>query len=201
MASNATQSQEPTPAQLSLRSIIDCAHEASRISLNSHARIKETTASPVQGYGGDVFGHWCGVIVVACEPARIIYKAHFMSQTAKALAGVKVGRTPENIPADLAADFMREFCNMSAGAIKRALSNEASQAGISLPVVTRGFDEVFQQYEHDPNSLHFYWTLGTPQGELVVTLNIVIADWVGLAKLKLNPIEQPDDQEGEMEFL
>ena len=40
-------------------------------------------------------------------------------------------------------DFIRELCNVIAGYLKHTLSENNIQVGISLPLLARGFDDLF----------------------------------------------------------
>ncbi len=88
-----------------------------------------------------VKAHWMSLILGAGRDMRITFKCHFMSEDGpgfgRGLAEVS-SLTEERI-----LDFFKEFCNLTMGGLKILLENNQIQIGTSLPLVTRGFDEVF----------------------------------------------------------
>src|SRR4051794_4093544 len=85
-----------------------------------------------------VFGKWMTLIILAGGPLRITLKIHYKTTDIKNL-GSKDG-------IDLSihsSSFMKELCNLIAGWMKRKLDQNGLTLGISLPVSSHGFDEVF----------------------------------------------------------
>jgi len=66
-----------------------------------------------------------------------------MTGDAAILASRPYGEDPSAVTPEQGADFMKELCNLVSGALKRVFSGAGIQAGISLPLLTRGFDEIF----------------------------------------------------------
>lgn len=106
-----------------------------------------------------VLGHWMGMVLISAREVKLTFKVHFMTRNAKALAASTYGLPAEQISMDQALDFMREFCNLMAGSYKQALSKIEVDSGISLPLLTRGFDQVFFNPQSVPNQHHWNWAL------------------------------------------
>ena len=83
------------------------------------------------------------LILVSGKALRITFKVHFNIKSTKKMASPIYGKSPEKIEIRQAKDFIKEFCNLSAGYIKKIFEDQSLDVGISLPLVIRGFDEVF----------------------------------------------------------
>ena len=107
-----------------------------------------------------VFAPWMSLILISGPQIRLTFKAYFKSKTAAAFAAPLFRLPVEQILVDQAIDFIREYCNLTAGGLKKALADAGLSTGISLPVVTRGFDEIFFRADQGAGqSLH--WTIQT----------------------------------------
>ena len=84
-----------------------------------------------------VYAHWMGLILVGRQGLKTIFKVHFSSNQITGLLGRKFKSK------NLMLDFAKEYCNLVAGAIKAELGKAELDCGISLPLITRGFDETF----------------------------------------------------------
>jgi len=104
-----------------------------------------------------VFGHWMSFILGSGKSLRIIFKAHFMTDAARYFAAKTYKAYKEKISQEQALDFVREFCNLTAGQIKLDLDRNNVVIGASLPGITRGFDEIF--YPQRPGSIRKCWSL------------------------------------------
>ena len=61
-------------------------------------------------------------------------------------------------------DFVKEFCNLASGFLKRNFEKHGMIIGCSLPMVTRGYYQVFQDEKASIylNNLHHCFTLEHP---------------------------------------
>lgn len=105
-----------------------------------------------------VFAAWRSLILVSGPQLRITLKVYFRLATAQALAAPVFRTDPKGVHKDQAIDFIREYCNLTAGGIKLALSDLGFQTGISLPIVTRGFDEIFFHLDGALGKI-FHWEI------------------------------------------
>lgn len=107
-----------------------------------------------------VLGHWMSFILVAGEAVRIIFKTHFMTETAQFLAAPVYGAVTKDVSVSRALDFFKEYCNLTAGQIKFDLALNEVKVGASLPGLIRGFDEVFYLRKKDSIKNNWYLTCG-----------------------------------------
>ena len=98
----------------------------------------KAVAAPVSNHF--VYDHWMAMVLIASPELRINSKIFYNSDAIRKM-GAKALNQRTDI--DSISDFMKEFCNMSAGLIRTLCTKVSLNLGISLPCVTRGFDEVF----------------------------------------------------------
>jgi hypothetical protein len=142
-----------------------------------------------------VFAHWMSFILISGKVLRIVFKAHFTTESAKFFAAKTFQTFKENVSQIQAFDFIKEYCNVTAGQIKVTLANNNVKMGFSLPGMTRGFDEVF--YESQTGSIKNYWRLDCRGEEINCSANIEVFD-----NFVLNNIaESKKSNQGDVEYL
>lgn len=146
-----------------------------------------------------VFAHWMSIILVAGRALRATFKAHYMTKEAKYYALKAYAKPIEELTEQQAADYMKEYCNLTAGNIKRLLEVNSVSAGISLPLVTRGFDEVF--FPITPGQFIFrdHWRMVSEGHPLDCSVVIEVYDEAQLKDLKID--DQSEEDLGEVDFL
>ncbi len=138
--------------------------------------IKELLTKPA------VYSHWMAIILVSGTKATITFKVHFKTKNAKRLAAPSYGLAPEALARAQAIDYMREFCNLTGGGIKLSLQSLVD-LHLSLPIVTRGFDEIFFAEQTRPNSISDHWRLASGESEVICSTTIDFFDPVDLSSL------------------
>lgn len=103
----------------------------------SDVRLEETPESH------EIMGHWMSLILISGRKLRITFKTQFANHMAQGFAAHMFRLEKGLVSNSQAQDFMREFCNMTAGYLKNALERHQIALGISLPLLTRGFDDFF----------------------------------------------------------
>ena len=131
--------------------------------------------------------------------ARALYAHLLPSPSAGALRTDSVvpnGKSqPDEIQPNQVADFVKEFCNLTAGNIKQALEKSSVLTGISLPLVTRGFDElVFAST--GPQYLRDQWRIAMAEVFLDCSVITEIYD-----QITFSGEESAAEDLGEVEFL
>jgi CheY-specific phosphatase CheX len=196
-SSEAKQSLVDVPAiQEMLLKVIRARSETSlvRSSALKHAALEE-----VANKDDFLYGHWMALILVSGTGIRIILKIHFDSITGRKMLASKIRRKPEDIDERMAIDHMRETCNLLAGAVKSSLSHAGVITGISIPLVTSGFDEAVFSDKIDNRKLQDVWKISFEGGEVVCSSVSDILNWNEFAQLQLNdPVPESD---GDGEFL
>jgi len=145
-------------------------------------------------------------ILVSGDALRVTFKAHFNMDTGKSLAfRVFGGKSAADISRKQAIDYFKEFGNLAAGSIVTLFEKIDIDLGISLPLCTRGFYEVFSDYTEKDNPVITYsdfWALTANDSTVHCSALIEILDRKSLARLV--DFEIAEDESGaddEMDFL
>lgn len=93
---------------------------------------------------------WMVLVLISGPKLRVTLKVHYKLENVQALVSKLFRVEPDQVKIDQANDCMREFCNLSAGALKLLLGNEGFVTATSLPIVARGWDEFFFASENLP---------------------------------------------------
>jgi len=158
-------------------------------------------------------GRWMSIIILAGKALKMNFRVHFNEEVAKQLALKVYAKKPEEISTAQAVDFVKEFCNLVAGGVKRTMQDHQMQSLISMPLITRGTDEVFfdigqpevagelplpKKADHEAGQQD-RWTIQTERGDILcsVTFDILEPDAVQTLKDK----KTDDAAEEEVEFL
>lgn len=164
--------------------------------------IPETPLPP-----GPVYGHWQSVIFLLSPTMRITMKFFFDTYVARDLLARVLRRPLADIKDSLIYDHMRELLNISGGLVKRFLEVEGIPAGTSLPLVTRGFDEIFFSVVNRRDSISDYFPVKCgDDAAFVAGMRVDVIDWKGVNGFTWVP-PQPgaedndDSDDGEMDFL
>jgi len=148
-----------------------------------------------------VYSYWMSLILIVSRSLRLTFKTHYLTTTASFLTHQLV-KGGELVSQRQAIDFMKEYCNLTAGGIKRVLEFVGYPAGISLPVSCRGFDDIF--YPKPSNSLgkEAAWDLIVGDKNVTCSVTVEIFDTTELAKIVDVKLDDPAlFKSGSVEFL
>ena len=110
-------------------------------------------------------------------------------------------KSKEDITREMIEDFMKEYCNLFAGAIKSSFENKGFNSSISLPFLTRSKDQVFfnQHPTIDQSDFVFEdtWEILMDQSVIKNQVFIEIYDSDVLSKV----VEKTDSDDGEGSFF
>jgi hypothetical protein len=148
-----------------------------------------------------VYAHWMSFILLAGEGGKITFKAHYSSSDIQGLVARALNKDMDKINSDLIGDFMREYCNLTAGVIKARLAEVGIHTGLSIPIVTRGFDEIWRMDRDVSNEIISIdaWHLKWPSGSVICTMAARADVWAAAQDLK-DPTTDTSS-ESDMEFL
>jgi hypothetical protein len=140
-------------------------------------------------------------ILLAGEGGILTFKTHYSSRDIQELAASTLKKDSDTIQAAMIADFMREYCNLTIGLVKVKLAEVGIHTGLSIPVVTRGFDEIwYRDYDlKDEFKIADAWRIKWASGSIVCTMSARADDWTQAQYLK-DPASE-SGAGGEMEFL
>jgi hypothetical protein len=103
-----------------------------------------------------LFGHRIANIVVAGSEMRMIFKIHYSEVLGKLLY-TKFLNNP-NPSMQMIDDYFLETCNLAAGRIKHGFGDEGTNLGISIPIKTKAFDDLFFNLKTDGEySSEWHW--------------------------------------------
>lgn len=145
-------------------------------------------------------------ILVSGDALRITFKVHFNTRMAKKLAfRIFGGMSAEDISEKQAIDYFKEYGNLVAGSVITHFGNFGVELGISLPLCTRGFYEVFSDYSETQFPVVTYsdfWELAANDFSLFCSALIEILDVAKLGRLTDYEIDEAAIDDGEeMDFL
>ena len=162
------------------------------------ARVEEIETIDVENQDDFCYGHWMAFIMISGSAIRIMLKIHFKKSTAISMLSKKA-RSESSEKADrMAMDFMKEQCNLMAGALKASFNSAKIITGLSIPLVTRGFDEAVFSDKVDKCKSNDVWKLEWNSGSMVCSSVIEILDWNQFAGFE---IDEDDDDDDDGEFL
>ena len=146
-------------------------------------------------------------ILVSGDAMRLTFKIHFDTRTAKYLAyRIFGGKLPDDISPKQAIDYFKEFGNLVAGSVVTLMAESNIELGISLPLSTRGFYEVYSDYSEKQYPIITYsdfWALKVNGHDIFCSAQFEILDRKPLENLVGYEIAEEGniDDDAEMDFL
>ena len=174
----------------------------SRDKLIDQTGIQEIDIHPYSNVDASIFDHWMSLVLLAGRKLKVCIKIHFDTESGKQMILSKFNRSPDSITLDMIFDRLKELSNLTAGGLKESLGQENGNCGLSLPLVTRGFDEVLfrdrflSAKKHGKRNV---WQLKSANFKLILSSEIQVFDWSAIQEV--NYIERDEEEEGELEFL
>ncbi len=147
-------------------------------------------------------GQWLSLIFVAAQAIKISFKVEYDFREMKYFAHQALAVTAEQVDTRMAHDFVKEYCNLCAGRIKKALEVHGDPSFMSLPLVTRGQDGVFFERAGTARFFEDFWTfqLSNREAKLDCSVLIEVFDPKAMQKI-LIPAFGGDEELGEVEFF
>lgn len=148
---------------------------------------------------GPYLGYWLGLILVSGPGCRIVFKCFFSAEDVRKVAANVYAKRPEDISLRQSHDFVREFCNLTAGGLVKLFGNQGVSLGISLPIIIRGFDDIF--YDAVSDSIRSYedvWSVSDGSSSFVFGALVEIIDPNIFNNVNFN---MPDETSNEVDFF
>lgn len=108
--------------------------------------------APLENQKSIYLMNWMAMILVANADFRIAVKIHYhdtdlinLAQSVLALDEISATSSKNVSSSSCIQDFAKEFANLLGGTIKRSLDHSRLNNGLSLPLLVRGFDDLFSQ--------------------------------------------------------
>jgi CheY-specific phosphatase CheX len=178
----------------------------SRLAIHTDAEEVEVKPMDVAFRPGRILASDMVFILISGEAIRLTFKVHFNIRTARLLAWkIFGGDSSINISEKQARDYFKEYGNLVAGSVVTLFGKLGIELGISLPLCTRGFYEVFSDYSEKHNPVVTYsdfWMLGVSDHEIHCSAQFEILDKSKLAQFVDFEIDEALEDDGEeMMFL
>lgn len=159
-----------------------------------------------QLHAGHVLGNMMSIILVTGDALRITLKIHFSMDSAKRLSySVYRCKTAADVEDGKAIDFLKELCNLIAGQLVRNFESVSIPMGISLPLCTRGFYEVFADYSPTEKPLIRFsdvWRLSLNDASVYGSVMYEISNAERLSQVSdIRIEEEPEDDDAGFDFL
>lgn len=182
--------------------------DASLSRIKTHSMMENLHIAEVKGDEKvDSIGQWLSLIFVSNTAVKISFKTHFKYADGEEFTKSAFAISPDQkVEEKLIEDFVKEFCNLTAGAIKQNLEKNGFNSLISLPLLTRPSDEVFFQSHpsSNDNNLVFNdsWLLKTESGsQLLCSFLFEIYDPNILKGIVLDAFGDEEDDDGDIDFF
>jgi len=149
---------------------------------------------------GQVVARHMSMVLITSNDLRIVFKVHFNTEAIRA-SRRQVGRPWD--PNDHAAviDFMKELTNQMGGRLCRVLGTHHLTVGMSVPLCTRGTQEIHAEYDNKIGPItriSDLWRLQGPFRHLFCSCFIELPHSLDLSDIR---IEDEEAEEGELDFL
>jgi hypothetical protein len=106
----------------------------------------------------------------------------------------------ENVGEPMIRDFLREIANLFGGSMRTVLSRNHVDSGISLPLSSRGFDDVFFLSTNTSRTFNQIFKLSWPTGSLYISQFVEITAWDSLQPMLNYNVDAPVIDEAEDMF-
>lgn len=195
--------EQPSESTLTgYQAILMMAKMGTMLALQDGLRLENIEPKAVNVQTDPVYGHWMSVILVMTPAFHATLKFFSSSPPLRIALARTLRRGLDEVPLALVHDFMRELSNTSAGHLKRSLEHNGHESGVSLPLVSRGFDNLFLEPTQNRESFSDKWAFEyDTDGLMVCTLEVGVLDMRALLKVEWTPEQTRQEAGGEMEFL
>lgn len=158
------------------------------------ARLTDITCHEIENQDDFLYDHWMAFILISGSSVRVMLKLHFSFQNACNMMNNKMKIISKNqISEHMAMDFMKEQCNLMAGALKSVFNNSNIITGISIPIVTRGFDESVFSDIVDQSKIKDVWKLNWSNGSVICSSVTEILHWTDFDNFIFDEDSREDD--------
>lgn len=113
-----------------------------------------------------IFGQKIANILVAGADLRIIIRIHYTDAMGDEF--LKKYSAAKEISSKKIDDYFLECCNLIAGRLKQSFADNDFNVGISIPVKTKGFDDLFFAVtSNDDVTFEWHWDLNSQTGTVI----------------------------------
>lgn len=180
----------------------------SEICLNKQLSYLNFTADTANGLYG-VYDHDMSIIMLANDKLKVTLKTHFNPIFIENILMEKMSALGRPVSNTIIYDFVKEFNNQFGGLVKIFFQAIGTPLAISIPFVTRGFDNYYHQISPNSSDIKHIgyqtfnsWKLKSPKGYLTCSYHVLVMDSALIDPiLQGEIIESVDESEQEIELL
>ena len=168
-----------------------------------------------------IYGFWLSFVLLATDYMNIILKTHFDFSSILPILKKIFNTKDFEISQQMAESFMNEYSNLFGTKIKNSIYEIGIPAGMSLPVLTRGFDNyLFEEYfkssanvsnvesvnkKREKYQYSQVWKFTTDETTIFCSVEIDIMSQAAFEKLepllRWDPKKNAEAKANKMEFL
>lgn len=197
------------PINLIIKNTNKLIRHAAEDRVRTHARESDFNLVDLEDTfkAGQVLSNKMSLILISGEAIRITLKLQFSHSKVKNIAFPIYGKdSAAEISDAQSMDYMKELSNVIAGYVVQLFEKAGIQLGISLPLGTRGFYEIFADYRDADSPVIKYndlWCLEFGDTKIYGTVLTEILDINTLEKVDLDETsyDGDDEDDGEFDFL
>jgi hypothetical protein len=132
----------------------------------------------------DAYTHNMVMILVASTGLKLVFKAHFNSGEIIPWTSKIFNQEANSLKSSQVFDFVKEYCNLAAGALKHELELHGFEVGNSLPMISRGFDEIFFAPPDGKRTFSDQWVVYNDLAGILCSTYFEVQDFAAVSRLK-----------------
>ena len=154
----------------------------------------------------DEESHWLSVIFLKSRELRFSFKAQFITDDARQFAANAYGEDAhkEGLSKRLIDEFIKEFCNLMGGGVKEHFEKNGLATQISLPLLTRGRDDVFFSPDHPDQYEELYldsWELKLGEKSIICQAIFEFYSKESIEKVCNEVVDLDTEEDDHVEFF
>ena len=151
---------------------------------------------------------WMVKIIVESEDLIFTFRVYYQVEDAKRFASDKASFKGKTISPFLCHDFIREYCNLTAGAVKIWLQSnytalkDTGELVVNLPNQKPALSEPLSIMDDEDEEIYDFWIFSLDDSQILCSWDVEIHDWAGVADmLKSTQTLEENDDGGDVDFL
>lgn len=151
--------------QIDHQRIVTLTRDACVAAAQSHGKFLSASTDEKLMSAGPVHGQWMSLVMLTSADLRLSLKIFYSLEQAQTFAAAALDLPIDKLKPSSVSFFMREFIILVAETLSESIKKQNNVVlGISLPIVTRGFDEVFSTLPPYGMQFESKWTFITGVG-------------------------------------
>lgn len=147
-----------------------------------------------------VYFPWMSMVLLASRSIRITLRVHFAQEGLKNWTAKAFRKSTEDLSESEIKDFAKEMANLFGGRVKAKLETEKIEIGMSLPMLTRGFEDLFFSAANNRDRFIFSWLIEDRPQWVAISLVVDVMDQA-LLNREWTHVEEQEQDSGDVELL